>query len=76
LRHTQKIGDYYASCVAEAAIEKRGAAPLELLLAKVNALKETSALPADQNADVDDRPDESTALAGAAVVRTNACRVW
>jgi putative endopeptidase len=43
---TQKIGDYYSSCMDEGAIEKKGAAPLEAVLANVNGLKDLSALPA------------------------------
>jgi len=35
----QKIGDYYASCMDEAAIEKLGAKPLEPELARIAALK-------------------------------------
>jgi putative endopeptidase len=36
---TQKIGDYYASCVDEAAIEKLGAKPLSPSLDRIAALK-------------------------------------
>jgi putative endopeptidase len=36
---TQKIGDYYASCVDEAAIEKLGVQPLMPELARIEALK-------------------------------------
>ena len=36
---TQKIGDYYASCMDEPAIEKLGAKPLEVELARIGALK-------------------------------------
>ena len=36
---TQKIGDYYASCLDEAAIEKLGAAPLAPELKRIEALK-------------------------------------
>ncbi len=36
---TQKIGDYYASCMDEPAIEKLGLAPLEPELARIAALK-------------------------------------
>ena len=35
----QKIGDYYASCMDQAAIEAKGIAPLEPELARVDALK-------------------------------------
>jgi putative endopeptidase len=36
---TQKIGDYYAACMDEAAIEKLGAKPIEPELAEIAALK-------------------------------------
>ncbi len=36
---TQKIGDYYASCMDEPAIEKLGAKPLQPELARIAALK-------------------------------------
>ncbi len=36
---TQKIGDYYASCMDEAAIDKLGAQPLEPELARISGLK-------------------------------------
>ena len=36
---TQKIGDYYASCIDEPAIEKLGAKPLQPELARIAALK-------------------------------------
>ena len=36
---TQKIGDYYASCMDEAGIEKIGTGPLEPELARITALK-------------------------------------
>ena len=36
---TQKIGDYYASCIDEAAIEKIGAKPLLPEMARIDALK-------------------------------------
>ncbi len=36
---TQKIGDYYASCMDEAAIDKLGAKPLVPELARISALK-------------------------------------
>jgi putative endopeptidase len=35
----RKIGDYYASCMDEAAIEAKGVAPLKAELARVDALK-------------------------------------
>ena len=36
---TQKIGDYYAACMDEAAIEKLGAKPIEPELAEIAAMK-------------------------------------
>ena len=41
---TQKIGDYFASCMDEPAIEKAGAAPLESDLAAIDALAAKDAL--------------------------------
>ncbi|HLY92194.1 MAG TPA: M13 family metallopeptidase [Candidatus Angelobacter sp.] len=41
----QKIGDYYASCTDEAAIEKRGTAGLKPEFDRINAVKDKSALP-------------------------------
>jgi putative endopeptidase len=41
---TQKIGDYYASCLDEAAIEKIGSAPLAPELKRIEALKSKSEL--------------------------------
>src|SRR5688572_14300912 len=38
--NAQKIGDFYASAMDEAAIEKAGAAPLEPYLAKIDALED------------------------------------
>jgi putative endopeptidase len=35
----QKIGDYFASCMDTAAIERRGIGPLELPLARIDAMK-------------------------------------
>src|SRR5256885_1740865 len=35
----QKIGDFFASCMDEGAIERLGAAPLEAELGKIDALK-------------------------------------
>jgi predicted metalloendopeptidase len=42
----QKIGDYYFSCMDEDAIEKKGPAPLQPMLDRVNAPKDKSELPA------------------------------
>jgi putative endopeptidase len=42
----QKIGDEYASCMDLASINKRGLAPLEPELARINALQSTAGLPA------------------------------
>ena len=42
----QKIGDYYASCMDEAAIEKKGAAALEPPLARIAAIKDKAGLAA------------------------------
>ena len=39
---SQKIGDYYAACMDEAAIEKLGAKPIEPELAEILALKNVS----------------------------------
>ena len=44
--NTQKIGDYFASCMDEAAVEKAGAAPLQSDLAAIAALKSKSGLAA------------------------------
>ena len=41
---TAKIGDYYASCMDEAAIEQKGLAPLEPRLAQIERLPSTRAL--------------------------------
>jgi len=43
---TQKIGDFYASCMDEAAIEKLGLDPLKPGLDKIAALSDKSQLPA------------------------------
>ncbi len=43
---TRKIGDYYASCMDDAAIEKKGVAPLEPDFQKIAALKSVGDLPA------------------------------
>jgi endothelin-converting enzyme/putative endopeptidase len=42
----QKVGDYYASCMAEAEIEKKGTAPLAPDLARVDAIKTKNDIPA------------------------------
>jgi putative endopeptidase len=42
---TKKIGDYYTACMDEAAIEKRGAAPLEQDLRRIRALGRVADLP-------------------------------
>jgi putative endopeptidase len=41
---SKKIGDYYASCMDESAIDAKGAAPLDPLLKKVAALTSANAL--------------------------------
>ena len=41
---TQKIGDYYASCMDEAEVEKLGAKPLQPSLTAINNLKNTKEL--------------------------------
>jgi endothelin-converting enzyme/putative endopeptidase len=41
----QKIGDYYASCMDEAAIERRGLATIRPELARIAAMKSKAALP-------------------------------
>jgi len=41
----QKVGDYYASCMDEAAINKAGVAPLQPLLDRIANLKDKSQLP-------------------------------
>jgi putative endopeptidase len=41
----QKVGDYYASCVDEAAINKAGIAPLQPMLDRIAGMKEKSQLP-------------------------------
>ena len=43
----QKIGDYYASCMDEAAIEKLGATPLKTDLERIAGLKSKADLPAE-----------------------------
>ena len=42
---TKKIGDYYTTCMDEATIEKRGAAPLEEDLKRIRALGRVADLP-------------------------------
>jgi putative endopeptidase len=42
----QKIGDYYYSCMDEASINAKGAAPLQALLDRINALSDKNQLPA------------------------------
>jgi len=42
----QKIGDFYAACSDEAAIEGRGRAPLDATLARIDALRSRRGLPA------------------------------
>jgi putative endopeptidase len=44
--NTQKIGDYFASCMDEAAIEKAGVAPLKSDLAAIDGLKSRADLAA------------------------------
>ncbi len=43
--NTRKIGDYYASCVDEAAIQKKGMAPLKPELDRIEALTSKDQLP-------------------------------
>ena len=43
---TQKIGDYYASCMDEAAIEKKGLEPLRAELDRIAGLESKAELPA------------------------------
>src|SRR5262245_60745239 len=43
---TQKIGDYYASCMDERTIEQKGVTPLQPTLKSIAALKTTAELPA------------------------------
>lgn len=40
----QKIGDYYASCMDETAINKKGVAPLQPALDQINSLQDKSQL--------------------------------
>lgn len=41
----QKIGDYFAACMDEAAVEQRGVAPLQPYLSQISAMKSKSDLP-------------------------------
>ena len=43
--NTQKIGDYYASCMDEAALQKKAMAPLQPELDRINALSSKDQLP-------------------------------
>jgi putative endopeptidase len=43
--NTRKIGDYYASCMDEASVEKKALAPLQPELDRINALTSKSQLP-------------------------------
>jgi endothelin-converting enzyme/putative endopeptidase len=43
--NTQKIGDYYASCMDEGAIQTKGIAPLQPELDRINALSSKDQLP-------------------------------
>ena len=43
----QKIGDYYSSCMDTSAIEKRGLAPIEPELRRIDALQSKQELPAE-----------------------------
>jgi len=43
--NTQKIGDYYATCMDEAAIQKKAMAPLQPELDRINALSTKDQLP-------------------------------
>ena len=42
----KKVGDYYASCMAESEIETKGTAPLQQDLARVDAIKAKTDIPA------------------------------
>ena len=42
----QKIGDYYYSCMDEAAIEAKGTAPVKPYIDRINAMKDKSDIPA------------------------------
>ena len=43
--NTRKIGDYYATCMDEAAVQKKGMAPLQPELDRINALSGKDQLP-------------------------------
>src|SRR3954471_3819367 len=43
---SRKIGDYYASCMDESAIETKGTAPLKADLTRVDAIADKNAIPA------------------------------
>jgi putative endopeptidase len=43
--NTKKIGDYYASCLDEAAVQQRGLAPLQAEHDRINALRSKDQLP-------------------------------
>jgi len=45
-RVNQKIGDYYYSCMDEAAIEAKGTAPIKPYIDQINSMKDKSELPA------------------------------
>ena len=55
IRRRKKIGDYYASCMDEAAIDANGAAPLDPLLKKIAALSSVNALAAARRRAAHDR---------------------
>jgi endothelin-converting enzyme/putative endopeptidase len=40
----RKIGDYYAACMDEAAVEQKGASPIQGLLARIDAIKDPAGL--------------------------------
>ena len=44
-RVNQKIGDYYYSCMDEAAIEAKGTAPIKPYIDQINSMKDKSELP-------------------------------
>ena len=44
--HQQKIGDYFAACMDEAAVEKLGARPIRPYLDRISAMKSKKDLPA------------------------------
>ncbi len=45
--NARKIGDYYAACMDEAAIEAKGTAPLQPILTRIDALKDKDGLAAE-----------------------------